>query len=69
MKYNLEDTIKRYNQGSGKWNKLAEKLPGLDAIAIGPQINHCHTPDEELDLASLERTFRLLSAVLARLAE
>lgn len=48
---------------------FSEKLPGLDAIAIGPQINHCHTPDEELDLASLERTFRLLSAVLARLAE
>jgi len=44
------------------------KLPGLDAIAVGPQVNHCHTPDEELDLDSCERFYSLLSAVLARLA-
>ena len=48
---------------------FSEKLPGLDAIAVGPQVNHCHTPDEELDLASCQRIYRLLSAVLSRLAQ
>lgn len=40
------------------------KLPGLDAIAVGPSIYGCHTPDERLDLASCERTYRLVAAVL-----
>ena len=45
------------------------KLPGLDAIAIGPTILGCHTPQERLDLASCERTWRLVVDVLQRMAE
>lgn len=47
---------------------FSEKLPGLDAVAIGPGMTGVHTPDETLDLASVERTYRLLVRVLARLA-
>jgi len=43
---------------------FAGKLPGLDAIAVGPTINNCHTPDEIMDLTSCERTWLLLTAVL-----
>lgn len=45
------------------------KLPNLDAIAIGPTILGCHTPQERLDLASCERTWRLVVDVLQRMAE
>lgn len=43
---------------------FADKLPGLDAIAVGPTIHNCHTPDESLDLDSCERTWKLLTEVL-----
>lgn len=46
---------------------FCEKLPGLDAIAVGPDIRHCHTPDEVLDLSSFARTYELICAVLKRL--
>ncbi len=46
---------------------FAGKLPGLDAIAVGPTINNCHTPDEIMDLASCERTWTLLTDVLENL--
>lgn len=45
------------------------KLPGLDAIAVGPNIYGCHTPEERLDLASCERTYDLLADVLEQMAE
>lgn len=45
------------------------KLPGLDAIAIGPQIDNCHTPDERLDLGSFRRTYQLVCAILNRLTK
>ena len=43
------------------------KLPGLDCISFGPQINEIHTTREALSLASVERTWRLLLETLARL--
>jgi len=46
-----------------------DKLPGLDAIAVGPTMFGCHTPDERLELASCERVWKLLIDVLDRLAK
>ncbi|WP_206459063.1 aminoacyl-histidine dipeptidase [Anaerovorax sp. IOR16] len=43
---------------------FADKLPGLDAIAVGPTMRNCHTPNETMDLASCERTWKLLTDVL-----
>ncbi|WP_443662702.1 aminoacyl-histidine dipeptidase [Dysosmobacter sp.] len=48
---------------------FSEALPGLDAIAVGPTIRGCHTPDEHLPLDSFTRFYQLLTDVLARLAE
>ena len=45
-----------------------EKLPGLDAIAIGPAMTNVHTPDETLDMASCGRVYRMVCRVLERLA-
>lgn len=47
---------------------FADALPGLDAIAVGPQLYDVHTPDERMDLASSEHFYTLLVDVLARLA-
>ncbi len=47
---------------------FSEALPGLDAIAVGPDIYDCHTPQESLPLDSVERFYRFLKDVLQRLA-
>ncbi len=39
--------------------------PDMDIISIGPVTQYIHTPDEELDLASFDRTYRLLTNVIA----
>lgn len=46
-----------------------EKLPGLDAIAVGPDLRKCHTPEEELHLESCGRFWQFIVAVLAELAK
>ncbi len=46
---------------------FSEKLPGLDSVSFGPNILEIHTPRERLDIASVERTWRYLTAVLREL--
>lgn len=43
---------------------LAEKLPGLDCVSIGPNMKDIHTSREKLDIASTERLWQYLLAVL-----
>lgn len=42
-----------------------EKMPELDAISFGPNIYDIHSTRERLSIASTERTWRLLLAMLA----
>lgn len=44
---------------------LSEKLPGLDAVSMGPEILDIHTTRERLNLASAERTWQLVCRVLS----
>lgn len=46
---------------------LADKLSGLDAVSFGPDMQDIHTTRERLNIASVERTWNYLCAVLARL--
>ena len=46
---------------------LGEKLPGLDCVSIGPQMQDIHTSREKLDIASTERTWNFLLEVLKAL--
>ena len=39
---------------------LSEKIPGLDAVSMGPDILDIHTPEERLSVSSAERTYRLV---------
>lgn len=44
---------------------LADKLPGLDCVSYGPQIEDIHTTGERLSISSVRRTWELTLAVLA----
>lgn len=46
---------------------LSEKLPGLDCVSIGPNMHDIHTSRERLEIASTERTWKFLLAVLQEL--
>ena len=43
------------------------KMPGLDAVSIGPDMRDIHSPREKLSVSSVGRTWAYLTAVLARL--
>ena len=76
----LRDTmVKLYTQMYGKEPEvvaihaglecglLAQKLPGLDCVSIGPQMHDIHTSREKLEIASTKRVWDFLCAVLKEL--
>jgi len=48
---------------------FSNRLPGLDAVSFGPDLKDIHTPKEAMDIASVERTWRLILSVLKVLGE
>lgn len=46
---------------------FVEKIQGLEAISIGPDMKGVHTPEEWLSISSTARTFKLLTEVLMRI--
>jgi dipeptidase D len=46
---------------------IKKKLGDIDIIAVGPEINNIHTPDEEMNLKSCERLWRLINEILKQL--
>ena len=47
---------------------IGEKVPGMEMISFGPLIQGAHSPDERVHVASVERFYHLLTAMLAELA-
>lgn len=47
---------------------LGEKYEGIDMISIGPTIKNAHSPDEELSISSVERTYKFLKELLKEIA-
>ena len=43
------------------------KLPGLDCVSIGPDLDEIHTPREKMHIASVARTWALVTETLKRL--
>jgi dipeptidase D len=39
---------------------IGEKVPGMDMISFGPQIEFPHSPDERVSIPTVERFWRLL---------
>ncbi len=48
---------------------FAGKLPGLDCISLGPDLEEIHTPRERMNVASVARTWELVCEVLRRAKE
>ncbi len=46
---------------------IGAKYPGMDIVSFGPTIRGAHAPGERVEVASVERCWRLLSAILAEL--
>jgi dipeptidase D len=47
---------------------IGEMVPGMDMISFGPQIEFPHSPDERVKVDSVDRFWKLLTAVLEELA-
>ncbi len=48
---------------------LTQKVPGLDAVSIGPEIRNPHSPDEKARISSSAKFYSLLKELLADLAD
>jgi dipeptidase D len=44
---------------------ISEKLPGIDAISIGPDLFNVHTVEEKLNIHSAIRVYQLLEKTVA----
>lgn len=46
---------------------FSEKIKGLDAVSVGPDIIDIHTPSEKLNIASVQRTWEFLLKILSEI--
>ena len=47
---------------------IGEKYPGMDMVSLGPQIESPHSPDERVQIPTVEKFYTLLKAILKELA-
>lgn len=48
---------------------LSDKYPGLEMISLGPTIEGAHSPDERVNIADVEKFYRLLKGILTEIAK
>jgi len=48
---------------------FAEKIPGVDIVALGPTAYGAHTPQERLSISSMERTWEFIKKLLENLKD
>ena len=48
---------------------LGDKNPGIDMISFGPTIVGAHSPDEKVNIETVEKFYELLKGILKRIAE
>lgn len=46
---------------------LLEKIPNLDIISFGPQVEGAHSVDERMDIESVDKFYKLLKGLLTKL--
>jgi di/tripeptidase len=47
---------------------IGERVPGLDMVSFGPQIDAPHSPDERVSISAVERFWRLLTGTVDELS-
>ncbi|HEX2962636.1 MAG TPA: aminoacyl-histidine dipeptidase [Ignavibacteriales bacterium] len=65
--FNSEPEVKAIHAGL-ECGILGDKYPGLDMISFGPTIQGAHSPDERVNIPTVERFYKLLSGILAEYA-
>lgn len=61
-----KDGIIEATHGGLECGIFIEKIPGLDAISMGPELYDIHSPQERLGVASVERMYELVREILKR---
>ena len=46
---------------------IGSKYEGMEMISFGPTIEHPHTPDERVNIATVQKFYRLVLAALRQL--
>ena len=65
--YNGEEPVVEGIHAGLECGIFSSKLPGLDAVSFGPQMEHIHTTKEVLSISSTERTWELVVKTLEAL--
>ncbi len=66
MLYNAEAAVEAIHAGL-ECGLFGEKIKGLDAVSIGPDMRDIHTPNEKLSISSSIRVYEFLCEVLKNL--
>lgn len=65
--FNKEPEIKAIHAGL-ECGILEGKSPGLDMVSFGPTIQGAHSPDEKIEIKTVEKFYDLLKGILKRVA-
>jgi dipeptidase D len=61
--YNKDANIEAIHAGL-ECGIIGEKFPGMDMISIGPTIKYPHSPDEELHINTVEKTYKYVLRII-----
>lgn len=64
--YNKEPIVKSIHAGL-EGGVFMEKLPHLEAISLGPDMDGVHSPDERISISSIQRTYEYLTNLIEAL--
>ena len=64
--YHREPEVKVIHAGL-ECGLFYEKIPGLDCVSLGPDMQNIHTTEEKLSISSVERVWEYLLAVLKKI--
>ena len=62
--FQTEPAVKAIHAGL-ECGLLLDKVPGMDAVSMGPAIENAHSPEERVQISSTQRFYRHLGALLA----
>ncbi len=66
--YGAKPSIKAIHAGL-ECGLIGEKFGGIDMVSFGPTIENAHSPDESVELESVERFYKYLGQMLGQLAQ
>lgn len=65
--FSAEPAIKAIHAGL-ECGIIGEKYPGMDMVSFGPTIEGAHSPDERVEISTVQKFYELLVAVLDKLS-